>query len=75
VRTGITYGKVFPELVSPFEEREAAVYCHYRPTEFAELPEDERAACIAQYRLHHLVEQHAEDAVGRAVELMRHREG
>ncbi len=52
-----------------FEEREAAVYCRYSPREFYDLPIEERARCVAQYRMHRLVETHAEDAVSRHLDL------
>ena len=74
VSTGIAYGQTFPGCVSQIEEREAAVYCHYTPLEFGGLPLEERAACVAQYRLHWLVESHIQDAVSQAAERAgRHR--
>ena len=68
VRTEI---EIVPEIdgwVSELELREAAVYCHYSPKELFELDWRERAACVAQYRLHRLIELHSEDAVNRKVE-------
>ncbi len=51
-----------------FEVREAAVYCNYKPKEFWKLGWWERACCVAQYRLHQMVELHSSDAVNAAVE-------
>jgi hypothetical protein len=55
-------------MVPDFEAREAAVYCNYNPSEFELLPVEERATCVAQYRLHQLTEHHAQDAVMAAAE-------
>lgn len=74
MRTGIEYGILLPGLVPPFEEREAAVYCHYTPLEFRELPPDERALCIAQYRIKRMVEMHQSDAVGAEMDRMSRRQ-
>ncbi len=71
METGITFGQFAENLVPEFEEREAAVYCHYAPLEFEGLPVEERARCVAQYRLHRLVELHAEDAVNAAIDRQR----
>src|SRR3972149_11830093 len=68
VSTGIAYGQTFPGCVSQIEEREAAGYCHYTPLEFGGLRLGEGAACVAQYRLHWLVENHIQDAVAQAGE-------
>lgn len=69
VHTGLDYGVLLPGYVPLFEEREAAVFCHYTPAGFHELPLEERAACVAQYRIHQLIETHVSDAVNKAVEL------
>src|SRR3990167_10669323 len=68
VRTGITYGVFIDGYVPEYEEREAAVYCNYTPTAFRELPVEERARCVAQFRLHHIVSNNIEDAQNRAAE-------
>src|SRR4051794_17097063 len=44
------------EHVAEYEAREAAIYCHYNWTEFQQLGRDERAACVAQYRIHIAIE-------------------
>jgi hypothetical protein len=55
--------------VPEIEEREAAIFCGYTWKEWQEFslldPEGRwnRAAGIAHYRLHHLIEQHIDDAV------------
>jgi hypothetical protein len=48
--------------VTEFDAREAAVFCHYNWTEFQELTQDEKAACIAHYRIHIAIESHTHDA-------------
>lgn len=63
VQTGIGIEPLMDGLVPEFECREAAVYCHYRPNEFEQLPAGERAMCVAQYRLSRLVDLHSQDAV------------
>lgn len=67
VETGISYGLDLG-YVSEFEEREAAVYCNYSPVEFYGLPLEERARCVAQWRLRRLVDNHIEDAVIQAAQ-------
>ena len=68
VRTGITYDALIDSCVPEYEEREAAVYCNYTPMAFRELPVEERARCVAQFRLHHIVQNNIEDAMNRAAE-------
>lgn len=69
IDTGIEYGKPLADgWVAEFEVREAAVYCNYTPAQFAEMDWWERARCVAQYRLHRLVELHAQDAQGAAID-------
>jgi hypothetical protein len=75
VRTGIWYESEVPGWVPDFELREAAVFCHYTPEEFWTLHWSERAAAVAQFRLHKLVELHEQDAVSRAVERESRRRG
>ena len=69
VQTGLDFGVLLPDCVPIFEEREAAVYCHHNPSEFRALPVEERAACVAQYRLHNLIETHTNDAINKATDL------
>ncbi len=74
VETGITFGTISPEIVPEFEAREAAVFCHYRPgTEFEALSLEERARCVAQYRLHHMIENHTQDAISAEAERLSKR--
>ena len=73
VSTGIDYEVLLPDCVPLFEEREAAVYCNYNPTQWRELPVEERAASVAQYRLHGIIETHGQDAVNKAVEQQQKR--
>jgi len=75
VRTGIEYEPLIDGCVPEFEEREAAVYCHYSPLEFRELAVEERARTVAQYRLSRLVALHAEDAVNRKTEEVSRKRG
>lgn len=68
VKTNI---EIVPEVdgwISELELREASVFCHYTPEQFFELEWRERAASVAHYRLHRLIELHSEDAVNRKVE-------
>lgn len=71
VRTGIHYEPTIPGCVPLFEEREAAVYCNYTPSEFRQLDVRERAACVAQFRAHHYVSQHSQDAVNAEINRRR----
>ncbi len=76
VATGIAYEPLLPGLVPLYEEREAAVFGHCAWRDWAALPVEERAAAVAHYRLHRLVELHSTDAMNRAMERrMRLREG
>lgn len=70
VRTGIDFNDVRIELgmIPELEEREAAVYVHVPWSEWLELPIEERAAAVAQHRLHNLISVHVEDAVARETE-------
>ncbi len=75
VETGIEYVPLADGYVSEYEQREAAVYCHYTPLEFGELPLGERARAVAQYRLHGLVEAHQQDAINQAMDRQAQRRG
>jgi len=50
-------------LVPVYEEQEALRYANYNPTEWQELPWQEKAFCVAHYRLKKLIELHGNDAV------------
>lgn len=63
VKTGIEYDTLFPGLVPPYEEREAALFSGYTPTAWRELDPEERAMCVAHHRLHNLIALHQSDAV------------
>ncbi len=63
VDPGITLGRLLPNLVPQFEEREAMRYANYNPTEWVEVPYQEKAACVAQYRLSRWIKLHSDDAV------------
>lgn len=69
METGIDIEPLAEGMAPEFECREAAVYCRYTPREFwSDLDRRERAMCVAQYRLHRLIEAHGEDAVSAAVD-------
>lgn len=69
IQTGIEFDALLPGLVPLYEEREAATYGHYTWREWrTELEPEERAAAVAQYRLHHLVTLHQNDAMNAAME-------
>lgn len=67
VRTGIDFDdpRVELGLVAEFEEREAAVFCGTPWLEWNELDTRERAAGVAHYRIHYLIQLHTTDAVHR----------
>lgn len=48
--------------VPEYDCREAAIYSHYNWTEWEQLHYSERAMCIAQYRIHMLIEAHVNAA-------------
>ena len=70
VQTGINIEPLVDGAVPEYEAREAAVYCHYTPVAFAELPYHEKALCIAQYRISRLVELQRQDAVNTKMDIM-----
>lgn len=76
VRTGIASGDVRLEfeMVSEYEEREAAVFASIPWIEWLTIDTRERAACVAHYRLHSQVRMHSDDAVARAEDARRRRE-
>lgn len=68
LRSGIAFeGR--PDLVPEFEAREACVYTNYTWDRWQELDWLERATCVAQYRMHNLIDAHMNDAVTKASEL------
>ena len=67
VTTGIEFDALAPGLVPAFEEREAAVFGYYTWSAWQRLTPQERAECVAHYRLHRLVEAHRQDAVNAAM--------
>lgn len=71
VTTGIDYASLLPGLVPLYEEREAAVYGHYRWRDWQNLPAEERAAAVAHFRLHRLIDLHQHDALNTAMERRR----
>jgi hypothetical protein len=66
VKTHITFERLIPGCVPQFEEMEAARFGNYTAAAYEELPVEERARCVAHYRLSKLVELHISDAVNRA---------
>lgn len=65
MKTGITFNSPIAGLVAQIEEREAAVFCGYTWKEWLNLERIERAAGVAHYRMHQLIERHGDDAVSR----------
>lgn len=62
LQTGITIenqGDFVPE----YEEREAAVFVLVPWHLWEDLPWQERAAAVAHYRMHHLIQSHIDDAI------------
>lgn len=63
VSTGLSFGRVLPGMVPLYEEMESMRFAGYTPRAWQDLDSDERAAGVAHYRMHQLVEMHKEDAV------------
>lgn len=65
VRTGIDYSDARTDLglVAEFEEREAATFAGISWPDWLQMDMRDRAATVAHYRIHSLVELHAHDAV------------
>lgn len=68
VSTGLHYDRLLDVLVPPIEERDACLFSLYNWTEWQRLEVSERAACIAHYRVHHLIQLHQQDAIHREME-------
>lgn len=54
--------------MAEIEERDAAVFGLFNRTEWACLGWEEKAATVAHYRIHRLIELHQNDAVSKAIE-------
>ncbi len=65
IDTGITYGTLLPDTVSPYEEREACIKGNYNWQEWQELSWQDRAEAVAHYRLGLLLDLHRNDALTR----------
>jgi hypothetical protein len=63
VATGIQVIAPVEGVVPEFEEREASLFCGYTWREWLLLSRPERAAGIAHFRGHHLLEAHSNDAI------------
>lgn len=74
VKTGIAYGdpRLDIGLVAEYEEREAATYAGIPWMQWLAAPIQERAASVAHYRLHYLIQMHGQDAVQTDSELREH---
>lgn len=55
-------------LVPVYEEQEALRYANYTPTEWHDLPYQDKAFCIAHYRFSKLIALHGNDAVSDKME-------
>jgi hypothetical protein len=53
-------------LVAELEEREACAYTHVAWHDYQEYPWYEKAAMIAHYRVHLMIEMHTSDAAEKA---------
>jgi len=67
VNSGITVDSL-PGIVSEYESREACTFCNYNYMQWLELDSIERAFCVAQYRIHNLIEAHVSDAADKESE-------
>jgi hypothetical protein len=56
--------------VPEYEQREAAVYAHVSWFEYEKATNVEKAAIVAHYRMHSLIEAHASASISRHNELM-----
>jgi hypothetical protein len=74
IKTGISQIGLLGGLVNELEEREAALFGGYTWKQWQEFDllsaegRYQRASGIAHYRIHHLIENHTEDAVSSSVE-------
>jgi len=59
---------MLPELVPTYEERETARFCLYNWGEWRKLTAEERAACVAHYRLDRWIGMYEEEAVAKEIE-------
>lgn len=73
INVGIDFADVRTELglIPEYEERETAVYVNVSWTEWQSMAVRERAAAVAQRRLHSLIAIHSHDAVERDAERKR----
>lgn len=51
--------------VSEYEMREACLYVGHTWASWSELDSDERASCVAHWRMHLLIEAHVNEAVSK----------
>lgn len=56
VQIDIRYHRIHPNIVPEYEVREAAIYGHYNWDEFVGLDRVEKALCLAQFRVHHRID-------------------
>ena len=66
--TGITYGRLLPNVVPEVEEREAARFNGYNWKEWQELSRQERVDGVAYFRIRRFIEMHQQDAQDRDME-------
>lgn len=64
VNSGIVVGQANGE-VSEYDCRESCVYAHYNWMQWIELHWWERSMCVAQYRIHLLIDAHVNAAAHR----------
>lgn len=50
-------------MVSDLEQMEAALFCGYKWKEYLELERPFKILLVAFFRIHHIIENHSEDAV------------
>lgn len=55
-----------PGLVSDYEARDAAKFNLYNWTDWCSISSEERAICVAFFRISNAVEEHVQDAIDRS---------
>lgn len=75
ITTGIDFDSVWLDygMVHEYEQREAAAFAHTSWSAWLALPREDKAAGVAHFRVHRLIDAHTSDAVERAVKRQRGR--
>lgn len=71
IDTGIGVEQFIPGFVPLYEQLEACIFGNYNWDQWFELSHVERVYCIAQYRMHSMIERHVQQAVNKYMEQSR----